>query len=135
ILDDFGALSGLRVQPQKSVLMGLNTYGNPQRWNGFPVLSPAATTRQLGYWVGNLMSASANWNIRLEKLQRRLCIATSISNSVAQRVLLFNVVALPGILYTGKQFIPSKATLRQLTNLQKQFVWNSKTTTEPTRHK
>ncbi|ETM52023.1 hypothetical protein L914_04249 [Phytophthora nicotianae] len=56
-----------------------------------------------------------------------------ISNSVAQRVLLFNVVALPAMLYTGKQFIPAKETLRKLTNLQKQFVCSN--TTDPTRHK
>ncbi|KAF1784040.1 hypothetical protein GQ600_24446 [Phytophthora cactorum] len=87
---------------------------------GYPVLDPLHTTRQLGYWIGNADSNVENWEIRWSVcIQRRLRISATISNSVMQRVTLFNV-ALPSILYTGKQFVPSKKTLKQLENMQKQ---------------
>eukprot|EP00644_Phytophthora_capsici_P008443 jgi/Phyca11/114367/e_gw1.26.257.1 len=135
ILVDFGNMSGLHVQNQKSVLIGLNTRDVPHQWNGFPVLDPQATTRQLGYWVGNRDTTMDNWDIRIGKIQRRLRVATTMSNSVSQRITLFNVVALPSILYTGKQFLPSKEVLTKLENLQKQFVWLGRTKTTSTRHK
>lgn len=103
--------------------------------DGFTVLSSTASTRQLGYWIGNRNTNSENWSIRIEKIQRRLRIATTITNSVAQRVTLLNAIALPAILFTGKQFIPSRNNLRKLVNLQKQFVWNGKASTETTKHK
>ncbi|EGZ16869.1 hypothetical protein PHYSODRAFT_373811, partial [Phytophthora sojae] len=135
ILEKFGELSGLHVQPQNSVLIGLNTAKAPSRWQGFPVQEPTATSRQLGYWVGNHDSTELNWAIRLENIQRRLRIATTMGNSVVQRVTLFNAIALPAILYTGRQYVPSKATLQELTRLQKGFVWSATTRTEPVKHK
>ncbi|KAE9296571.1 hypothetical protein PR003_g23727 [Phytophthora rubi] len=70
ILKQFGDLSGLRVQPSKSVIIGLNTVGAPTRWHGFPVQEPGATSRQLGYWVGNTAAIAENWKIRIEKTDR-----------------------------------------------------------------
>ncbi|EGZ04937.1 hypothetical protein PHYSODRAFT_415154, partial [Phytophthora sojae] len=101
LLEKFGALSGLQVQPQKSVLIGINTAKAPARWQGFPVLAPTATTRQLGYWVGNHDTNELNWTIRIESIQRRLRIAATMGNSITQRVTLFNAIALPAILYMG----------------------------------
>ncbi|KAF4144091.1 hypothetical protein GN958_ATG06683, partial [Phytophthora infestans] len=39
------------------ILLGLNTDKPPKKCNGFPVLHPKTTTRQLGYWVGNATTA------------------------------------------------------------------------------
>lgn len=55
ILRTFGEVSGLTVQPHKTILIGLKTHSTPSRWDGFPVLHPAETTRQLGSWVGNMI--------------------------------------------------------------------------------
>ncbi|OWZ08920.1 RxLR effector protein [Phytophthora megakarya] len=114
-------MSRLRVQNQKSVLIGLNTSGTPWKWNGFPVLDLETTTRQLGYWVVNRDTIKDNWDIRIGKIQRRLKVATTMSNSdnTVQRVVL------PSILYTGNIFTP-KEVLAKLKNLHNQFDEDNK---------
>lgn len=67
ISTSFGELSGLCVQRQKSILIDFNKANTPIKWNGYPVLQPHETTRQLGYWVGNRDTTTENWQIRLKK--------------------------------------------------------------------
>ncbi|OWZ01500.1 RxLR effector protein [Phytophthora megakarya] len=93
-------MSGLKVQPKK-------TYGS--------------TTRILGYHFGNHDTAEYNWELRLSN------VATQVANSVKQRVLLFNTVVLPSILFTGQHFPITAKALQKLIHVQKSFVWKGTT--------
>ena len=135
ILEQYGRLSGLRVQPRKSKLLLLNLTVKCEEVCGIPVLCHGDTTRYLGYLIGTGELTDVNWAARIRTVQRRLATATQLTTSVELRVLILNVIMLPSVLFTAAVFdIPAWAE-KQLRNLQKQFLWNCSTSTEDTRHK
>ncbi|POM72319.1 RxLR effector candidate protein [Phytophthora palmivora] len=53
IVGQFGEMSGLHIQPAKSVLISLNTgISTPAQMLGIPILQRGEFTRYLGYQVG-----------------------------------------------------------------------------------
>ncbi|EGZ18552.1 hypothetical protein PHYSODRAFT_380350, partial [Phytophthora sojae] len=135
LLQQFGGMSGLKVQPKKSVLIPLNTAWSQKRCHGYPVLAKGDTTRILGYHFGNHDTAGYNWEIRLMNCKKRLQVATQVTNSVKQRVVLFNTVILPAILFTGMHFTVPIEILKRLERLQKRFIWKGTTKEVNARHK
>ncbi|GMF66714.1 unnamed protein product [Phytophthora fragariaefolia] len=89
-LTRFGELSGLRVQPHKSILIPLNKAWSQAEGHGYPVLKPTDTTRILGYHFGTIQTEEINWEIRLQNIRRRIQVASRVTNSVKQRIILFN---------------------------------------------
>ena len=71
---------------------------------GIPVLQHGDTVRYLGYAVGTGHLTDANWAARIRNVQRRLATATQLATSVETRVLLFNVIVLPAVLFTAAVF-------------------------------
>eukprot|EP00644_Phytophthora_capsici_P009455 jgi/Phyca11/107396/e_gw1.13.402.1 len=135
IVQRFGELSGLQVQPTKSKVIFLNTAIEMESIHGIPVLPVGETVRYLGYHVGTGPLTEVNWAARIRTVQKRLATAAHISNSMENRVLLLNVIMLPSILFTAAAFeIPTWAAT-QLRNLQKQFLWQHSTSAESSRHK
>lgn len=74
-LRDFEELSGLRVQPKKSVMISLNTTVTRKEYTGIPVLRPGEATRYLGVLVGHTDMAKENWTRRIASIKARLAIA------------------------------------------------------------
>ena len=104
-------------------------------YEGIPVLPHGETTRYLDHQVGTGALTEVNWAIRIRNVRRRLATATRVATSVSLRVLLLNVIMLPGILFTAAVFdIPHWAE-EELRNLHKQFLWKHATATERSRHK
>ena len=60
IVERFGRLSGLRVQPRKSKLIFLNLAVYTAEFFGIPVLRHGDTTRYLGYSIGTGELKAAN---------------------------------------------------------------------------
>ena len=104
-------------------------------YEGIPVLPHGETTRYLDHQVGTGALTEVNWAIRIRNVRRRLATATRVATSVSLRVLLLNVIMLPGILFTAAVFdIPHWAE-EELRNLHKQILWKHATATERSRHK
>lgn len=135
LLDKFAALSGLRVQPRKSIIIGLNTACTQERSHGIPVLQHGRTTRYLGVQVGTTDTTAANWSDRVRKLRTRLGMATAVTNSVVSRVTIINAIMLPAIMFTARHSTPTESTVKELERIQKQYLWNSRLTSDATRHK
>ncbi|KAK1929575.1 LINE-1 retrotransposable element ORF2 protein [Phytophthora citrophthora] len=135
LLKRFGELSGLNVQPQKSIVIPLNAAWDQRRCHGYPVLAKGGVTSILGYQLGTHDTTQHNWDVRVQNIKKRLQVATSVTNSVKQRVMLFNAVVLPAILFTGMHIPVSKSTLRRLEQLQKRFIWKGTTREVITRHR
>ena len=131
----FGALSGLCVQPAKSVLILLNTALDLTDYAGIPVLRYGDTTRYLGYQVGTGDLEGAIWALRIRNIKKRLETAATISTSVAVRILLLNSIMLPAVLFTSAVFRLPHWARSKLHNLKKQFLWNHDTSTDRSRHK
>jgi hypothetical protein len=135
IVERFGELSGLKVQPTKSKAIFLNTSIDVSEIHGIPVLQPGETVRYLGYEVGTGPLTDVNWAVRIRNIRRRLATASQLATSVANRVVLLNVVMLPSALFTAAAFEMPKWAEKEMRNLQKQFLWRHTTSTDPSRHK
>ena len=135
IVNAFGALSGLHVQPDKSKILFLNRSVKLRSYEGIEVIPPGGTTRYLGFEIGTGGLENKNWALRIQKIQRRLLTATQVATSVENRVLILNSIVLPSLLFTASVFeIPSWAMI-EVNNLYKQFLWAHATTTDKSRHK
>ena len=122
ILERFGQLSGLRVQPRKNKLIFLNSSVDKAEFGGIPVLRHGDTTHYSGYFIGTGRLTEVNWAARIRNVQWRLATATQLATSVELRVLILNVIMLPSILFIAAVFeLPAWAE-QQLRNLQKQFL-------------
>ena len=99
IVQRFGELPGLVVQPAKSVLIFLNTAVEIKEYEGIPVLQHGDTTRYLGYQVRTGHLIDANRALQVPNFRKRLFTAASISTSVAVRILLLNAIMFA--LYSG----------------------------------
>uniref|UniRef100_M4BM98 RxLR effector candidate protein n=1 Tax=Hyaloperonospora arabidopsidis (strain Emoy2) TaxID=559515 RepID=M4BM98_HYAAE len=130
IVTEFGALSVLRVQPNKSQLVFLNRAITVKRYEGIEVVAPGDSTRYLGYEIGTGDVENKSWSLRIQKIQRRLLTATRVATSVENRVLILNTIVLPSLLFTASVFdIPIWAE-KELHNLFKQFFWAHATSTD-----
>jgi exonuclease III len=135
IVANFGKISGLQVQPTKSHLIFLNTAVNVEEYEGIPALAHGDTVWYLGYAVGTGTLMNVNWAERIRGIQRRLATATQVATSIENRVTLLNVIMLPSVLFTAAVFDMPNWAVKQLVNMQKQFLWQHATGTEPSRHK
>ena len=135
IAQRFGELSGLFVQPAKSVLIFLNTAVEVTEYEGIPALQHGDTTRYLGYQVGTGDLVDANGALRIRNVRKRLATAASISTSVAVRILLLNAIMLPAVLFTAAVFRVPQWAKKELHNLQKQSLWQRSTSTAGSRQK
>ncbi|POM81774.1 RxLR effector candidate protein [Phytophthora palmivora] len=88
LLHRFGEISGLNVQPKKSVLIPLNTAWKQSRCHGYAVLGTGETTRILGYHCGTHDRSAYNWELRIMNIKLRSQVATRVANSIKQRVVL-----------------------------------------------
>lgn len=135
LLDEFGAISGLRVQPRKNVIISLNTAHTQVSALGVPVLQSGQTTRYLGIQVSTTSATQANWNDRIRKIKARIGIATTVTTSIVSRVAILNAVTLPAIRFTARYSTPTEEIVKVLERLQKRFLWHGITSTEAARHK
>ncbi|GMF46020.1 unnamed protein product [Phytophthora fragariaefolia] len=103
--------------------------------HGYPVLAQTASTRILGYHFGVKDTTDLNSELRVQHIRKRLQVATQVTNSVKQRVMLFNTVVLPAIQFTGQHILITPKALRQLEQLQKRFIWKGTIGEEQARHK
>ena len=78
IITEFGALSVLHVQPNKSQLIFLNRAVTVKRYEGIEVVAPGGTTRYLGYEIGTGNLDNKNWVLQIQKIQRCLLTATRV---------------------------------------------------------
>lgn len=135
LLGRFERLSGLQVQPKKSVLILLNKATFRVTCSGIPVLQPGATTRYLGVQVGHGETSQVNWDKRIAGLRVRLVKAAQVTTTVIERVAILNAIVLPAILFSARFCKASDQVLQQLENFQKQFLWNRKLSTQGRKHK
>ena len=135
LVERFGQLAGLKVQPSKRKLIFLNLAVSVDTFFGIPVLPHSDTTRCLGYAVNTGELADVNWAARIRNVQRLLATATRLATSVEHRVLILNVIMLPSVLFTAAVFVLQKWADQQLQGLQKQFLWLHSTSIEASRHK
>ena len=113
----FWRLSGLQVQPTKSKIILFNTGVDTKNLHGIPVLRHGDTVRYLGYAVETKEFGTVNWAARVRNVQRRLATATWLASSVENRVLIFNVVMVPAVLFTAAVFELPPWAEQQLRNL------------------
>ncbi|OWZ17931.1 RxLR effector protein [Phytophthora megakarya] len=135
IVDNFGTISGLRIQPLKSVYIFLNKAVKVTTWFGIPVLALGDTVRYLGYDIGFTNLTKVNWAKRIRSVKRRMATAEHVSTTVVDRVDLLNAIVLPAITFTAKFFPPTQDVITSLTNMQKQFLWRRQVKDDPSRHK
>ncbi|POM78315.1 RxLR effector candidate protein [Phytophthora palmivora] len=125
IVGQFGEMSGLHIQPAKSVLISLNTgIPTPAQILGIPILQRGEFTRYLGYQVGTTEAQNVDWADRIRKIQQRLVTACRVATSDEDRVEILNTIVLPAVLFTSAVLIPIWAA-KQLLQLQKHFIWQS----------
>eukprot|EP00644_Phytophthora_capsici_P001844 jgi/Phyca11/81494/gw1.14.783.1 len=135
ILDSFGSLSGLQVQPAKSKVIFLNTSIEAKAFLDIPVLAHGDTVRYLGYGVGTGDMNVTNWAARIRTVQRRLATAAQLGTSIENRITILNVIMLPSVLFTAAVFDMPQWVETKLRNIQKNFLWKHSTSSESTRHK
>uniref|UniRef100_A0AAV1V4U5 Reverse transcriptase n=1 Tax=Peronospora matthiolae TaxID=2874970 RepID=A0AAV1V4U5_9STRA len=104
-------------------------------WHEIDIVSPADTTKYLGYKVGTGELTNKNWAQRIRKIQRRLLTAIKVATSVKNRVLILNSIVLPSLLFTAIAFDLPRWAEVELSNLYKQFLWAHATSNERCRHK
>ncbi|OWZ11840.1 RxLR effector protein [Phytophthora megakarya] len=136
VVQRFGELSGLRVQPSKSVFISLNTaVAYRKEIRSIPVLRHGETTRYLGYQVGTAELRDVNWADRLRKIQRRLATACRVATSIEDRVAILNAIVLPAVTFTSAAFQLPKWAEKKLQCLQKNFLWQAHVETSGGKHK
>lgn len=134
LLEVFEELSGLRAQPAKCVYIPLNKSVRQKKHLGFPVLQVVASTRYLGVQVGSTTTEQQTWEARIAALRMRLAVAAGSRLSVTVRVKILNVICSQRSCLQHSS-AGSEATINKLVNLQKQFLWQSKLSTDGLRHK
>ncbi|KAJ8575435.1 hypothetical protein ON010_g3778 [Phytophthora cinnamomi] len=93
---------GIENDPEIKGLEIPGSGGVRQKFNGFvddstpgvgksPILGNTDTIRVLDYYFGLV-----NWEIHLQNFKRLLQVTTTVTNSVKQRVILFNTVVISG---------------------------------------
>lgn len=132
-LDEFAALSGLRVQPTKSHAIVLNERYTDTTIGQFPVVATGETVRYLGVEIGLGDITSPNWAKRMEKLKKSLGRASQIATSMWDRVTVLDAVGLPAVLFTAKYFTPPPTVLAELDSLWRTYLWNGTITNNPIR--
>lgn len=122
IVEAFGKLSGLHVQPNKSQLIFLNTAIQVSENEGLPVVPHVANTRYLGHQMGSGVLTDINCAARIRNAQRRLAIATRLARSMDLQVTIQNVIVLPAILFTAAVSDIHPWAALEISNLQKQVI-------------
>lgn len=135
LLEVFESLSGLNAQPAKCIYVCLNKHIRQKEHGGFPVFQPGATTRYLGVQVGLASTGEQTWEAKVAALRAKLAVAASSRLSVTARIKILNAIMLPAILFSAQFSRPSEAMMNRLVNLQRQFLWRSKLSTESSWHK
>ncbi|OWZ18661.1 RxLR effector protein [Phytophthora megakarya] len=115
--------------------MFLNLAIKEENWCGIPVLPPGQTVRYLGYDVGHADLPKINWVKGIRSIQCRMVTAEAAATSVRDRVDLLNAIVIPSVLFTVKIFPLIRATLIQLVNMQRWFLWRKQVVENPSRHK
>ena len=135
VVEQFGDLSGLKVQQQKSHFISLAKEIQHIKYEGIPVLPEGATTRYLGVQVGIANLTDINWNRRIEQVKKRVGIMSQKHMSVPYRVLLLNAIFLPAILFTATFLLPTEKHLKSLENIQKNYLWHQTVSEIPSKHR
>uniref|UniRef100_A0AAV1V694 Reverse transcriptase domain-containing protein n=1 Tax=Peronospora matthiolae TaxID=2874970 RepID=A0AAV1V694_9STRA len=130
IIQAFGNLSGLHVQPAKSKLLFLNRAISRASFAGIDIVPSGATTRYLGYEIGTGPLDNKNWAHRIRTIQRRLLTATRVATSVENRVLILNSIVLPSLLFTASVFYVPRWAEKEVHNSYKNFLWEHATVTD-----
>jgi hypothetical protein len=96
IVEQYGQMSGLQVQPTKSFGICLNTLHVPHQLEHIPFLKKIATARYLGIQVGVATDlAKINWDNAITQIQTKLQRATEKSNAPLGRAIILNSVVAP----------------------------------------
>ncbi|TYZ62685.1 hypothetical protein PybrP1_000230 [[Pythium] brassicae (nom. inval.)] len=98
----FYGLSGLVVQPKKSIAIMLSSTADQPEYAGIPLLAAGATTRYLVVQVERGATDAANRQLRVAALKVRLAVAAHVATSAIERIKIHNTVALPAILFTAQ---------------------------------
>lgn len=77
----------------------------------------------------------ANWADRMKNIRVRMAIATRVLDSVAGRVTILNAIFMPAVLFTANSAKSTRGRVTELKRVQKQFLWQSSTASEASRHK
>lgn len=128
LLHDFGAVSGLRVNVDKSVVLPLGhaAIARPEPCGGMKVLGRDETCRYLGIRVGATDVRAANWDGVVAALQTRLRHAFDKTHSVTQRAEIARAVIVPKILFLARHSWPTSDTVDALQSFTSSFVWGTR---------
>ena len=114
IVQRFEELSGLFVQPAKSVLMVINTAVEIKEYEGIPLIQHGDTTRYLGYHVGTGDLVDANWALWVRNFRKRLATAAGSKIIFAVLTLLLNSIMRPAVIFTAAVFQIPKWAKKEL---------------------
>lgn len=85
--------------------------------------------------VGIADLTAANWDARLDRVKARLCTAVTVTNSVVDRVKIWNLMVLPSFIFTALYIKPPDDIVARLVRLSKQFMWHLRLAEDNCRHK
>jgi ribonuclease HI len=122
-LHDFGAASGLVVQPAKSVAILLNTAYQLPSLRDIPLMPPHETTRYLGVQIGLSSPGRRNWSLLQAKIEKRLQLLRLTSSSFPHRIHILNTIILPAILFISQFHLPTPAELSAILHQYKKYLW------------
>lgn len=132
-LQRFAAVSGLRVQPQKSHALLLTSQPTATMIGSFPVLPAGNTLEYLGVQVGWTDLQHANWDRWITKLRKRLGFLSQFATGLHDRIQILNLAATPSILFTAAFVGPTPEHCRQLDELWRQYIWTGTISVKPQR--
>lgn len=132
-LERFAAVSGLRVQPQKSHVLLLTNTPTVSRIGPFPVVPPGTTTEYLRVRVGWTDMQDANWDHRIDTILKRLGLLSQYTTSVLDRVQVINLAATASLLFTANFFRPSVSHCKHIDEMWRQFIGKGTVTSSPQR--
>lgn len=127
-IDQFGAVSGLHINRQKTEAMWLGGWRNRTdqyhdiRWK----LSPNSKIKILGVFFDNQCEASKieeNWQIRMNKMENLVKQWKKRKLSIIGRVTIVKALLVSQINYLFQSLTPPDRVLSQMNSLIYTFVW------------
>ncbi|RHZ31594.1 hypothetical protein DYB26_011165, partial [Aphanomyces astaci] len=130
-LQDYGDMSGLHIQLQKSFGICLNTFHTPKVVHGIPFVSGPDRRRYLGIQVGLGSLSDANWSLCYQSIEERLRLANIKPLHQPARAIILRAIVHPKIAFLATYLQPSDHWISRLEALIFRFWWRGSTVALP----
>ena len=123
IFQKFGELSGLKVQPQKSHGIWLNTACAVKKYCEINFLNHKDTTRFLGVQIGTGPLNGVNWSFFHQNMKIRMGMACQKTTNLMERAQLLQSIYGTTFSFIANYFMPNMKEIKKINEWAKCYLW------------